>query len=233
MVLIPTTPEVIYPDNDGNPMSDNTLQFRWIVTIQQNLETLFADNDAVFVAGDLLWYPIEGDNRTCLAPDAMVVFGRPKAYRGSYMQWKEANIAPQVVFEILSPSNRATEMLRKLAFYEDHGVEEYYLYDPDLVELCGWLRQGDRLQMIRNLQDWVSPRLKVRFDLSGAELQLFYPDGSPFTSLTEQRRRAEAERERAEAERERAEAERERAETERERADRLAEQLRSLGVDPN
>jgi hypothetical protein len=49
-------------------------------------------------------------------------------------------------------------------------------------------------------------------------LQLFYPDGSPFTSLTEQRRRADVAVERAEAE--------------RERADRLAEKLRSLGVDP-
>jgi Uma2 family endonuclease len=71
MVLIPTPAEVSYPDNDGNPMSDNTLQFRWIVTIQQNLETLFADNDTVFVAGDLLCYPIEGDDKTCIAPDAI------------------------------------------------------------------------------------------------------------------------------------------------------------------
>lgn len=34
----PPQPEVIYPENDGNPMSDNTKQFRWIVVIQQNLE---------------------------------------------------------------------------------------------------------------------------------------------------------------------------------------------------
>ena len=45
--------------------------------------------------------------------------------------------------------------------------------------------------------------------------------------------RAEAERERAEAERERAEAEHERAEAERERAERLAEKLRSMGIDPD
>ena len=30
---------VIYPDSDGKPMADNTLQFRWIVTIVGNLET--------------------------------------------------------------------------------------------------------------------------------------------------------------------------------------------------
>jgi Putative restriction endonuclease/Aldo/keto reductase family len=79
----------------------------------------------VFVAGDLLWYPIEGDNRTRSAPDAMVVFGRPKGYRGSYMQWVEDGIAPQVVFEVLSPGNRFGEMARKFTFYEQHGVDEY------------------------------------------------------------------------------------------------------------
>ncbi|MFM8305687.1 MAG: Uma2 family endonuclease, partial [Microcystis aeruginosa] len=70
--------EIIYADSDGKPMADNTKQFRWIVTIKENLECLFADNDHVFIAGDLLWYPVEGDNKICQAPDAMVVFGRPK-----------------------------------------------------------------------------------------------------------------------------------------------------------
>jgi Uma2 family endonuclease len=39
------------------------------------------------------------------APDVMVAFGVEKKDRGSYQQWKENNIAPQVVFEILSPGN--------------------------------------------------------------------------------------------------------------------------------
>lgn len=52
----------------------------------------------VFVAADLLWYPLESDNKTKVAPDVMVVLGRPKGDRGSYQQWQEANIPPQVVF---------------------------------------------------------------------------------------------------------------------------------------
>lgn len=51
---------IIYPQSDGQPMADNTRQFRWIVTIKENLELLFAANDDVSVAGDLLWYPVEG-----------------------------------------------------------------------------------------------------------------------------------------------------------------------------
>ncbi len=30
-------PKVIYPDSDGQPMADNTQQFRWIAFIKENL----------------------------------------------------------------------------------------------------------------------------------------------------------------------------------------------------
>lgn len=202
--------DVFYPDSDGQPMSDNTKQFRWIVLVQQNLESLFAADPTVFVAGDLLWYPVEGDNKTRQAPDAMVVFGRPKGDRGSYQQWKEANIAPQVVFEIRSPGNSQTEMDKKLLFYERYGVEEYYLYDPDRNDLSGWIRQGERLSVIDQISNWISPRLGIRFELAEQDLQLYRPDGKPFTTLEQERQRAE------QAE---------------QRAARLAEQLRAAGID--
>jgi Uma2 family endonuclease len=51
--------DIIYPDGDGKPMADNTKQFRWITVIYYNLEWLFAQDENVFVAGDLLWYPKE------------------------------------------------------------------------------------------------------------------------------------------------------------------------------
>lgn len=121
---------IIYPDSDGQPMADNTKQFELIVWIKNNLELLFANDPNVFVAGDLLWYSVEDHNKLCQAPDVMVVFGRPKGYRGSYQQWLEDNIPPQVVFEIWSPGNRISKMAKKLEFYERYGVEEYYLYTP-------------------------------------------------------------------------------------------------------
>ena len=75
--------EIVYPESDGEPMADNTRQFTWIVKIKENLEILFKYNADVFVAGDLFWYPVKGSNKIKLAPDTMVVFGRPKAHRGS------------------------------------------------------------------------------------------------------------------------------------------------------
>ncbi|WNZ23080.1 Uma2 family endonuclease [Leptolyngbya sp. NK1-12] len=218
--------KLIYPESDGKPMADNTEQFRWIVIIQQNLDWLFANDPNVFVAGDLLWYPVEGNNALCTAPDVLVVFGRPKGKRGSYQQWQEGNIPPQVVFEILSPSNKLTEMNKKQVFYNRYGVEEYYLYDPEHSDLSGWLRVDGALDVIDPIENWVSPRLGIRFDLSGPELQIYRPDGQRFLSYVEIAQQAEQERQRAEQERQR-------AEQERQRAERLAERLRELGVDPD
>jgi len=232
--------EVIYPDHDGQPMSDNTKQFRWIVVIKENLEWLFADDPAIFVAGDLLWYPIEGNNKIRTAPDAMIVFGRHKGDRGSYQQWKEDHIAPQVVFEILSPGNTRTEMQRKLLFYDRHGVEEYYLYDPDTNEFQGWLRTEGYLDAIDPIEHWVSPRLGIRFESSSEELEIYRPDGNRFLSYVEIARNVEQEKQRAdqaEAALEESETALEESETaleeERRRSQALAERLKAAGINPD
>ena len=190
--------EILYPDCDGNPMSDNTEQFRWIVSTQQNIAWLLADDPNAFIAGDLLWYPVEGNPKIRTAPDVLVAFGRPKGKRGSYQQWKENNIPPQVVFEILSPGNTKAEINRKLLFYDRYGVEEYYLYDPDTNQLNGWLRVEGFLDLLDPIANWISPRLGIRFDLSGAELQIYRPDGQPFLSYEELAQQAERDRQRAE-----------------------------------
>jgi Uma2 family endonuclease len=109
-------PEVVYPDSDGKPLAENMLQYRWIVTIIEGLSDLYRAVPNVFVAGDLLWYPVEGDPAICTAPDAFVAFGRPKGDRGSYRQWEEAGTPPHVVFEVLSPGNPAGGTDRKLQF---------------------------------------------------------------------------------------------------------------------
>jgi len=232
--------EIEYPDSDGQPMAENTLQFQWIVTIKEGLEAVFRNDPNVFVAGDLFWYPEEGKPKVRTAPDAMVAFGRPKGHRGSYKQWEEGGIAPQVVFEVLSPSNRPAETIRKFRFYEHYGVEEYYIYNPDNGDLSGWLRGSAGLEEIEDMNGHKSPRLGVRFQPGEGpdELRIIGPDGRPFATYVElfeereaQRERAEAECQRAEAERQRAEAQYERAEAESQRADRLAAKLRELGAE--
>jgi Uma2 family endonuclease len=230
--LFTFTPEAEYPDSDGKPMAENTLQFEWIVTLQGNLAAWFDSEPMVFVAGDLLWYPVQGDPKTRTAPDALVAFGRPKGYRGSYKQWQEGGVAPQVVWEVLSPGNRSGEMKAKFKFYERFGVEEYYTYDPDNFVLNGYRRGVAGLDEIPTMAGWTSPRLGVRFDLSEGDLTLFGPDDRPFITFTELARQFdEVAHERDELTRQRDEVAR-REEQARERAERLAAQLRALGLEP-
>ena len=103
-------------------------------------------------------------------------------------------------------------MTRKLQFYERYGVEEYYIYDPDENELEGLQRQeGERLELIEEINHWKSPRLGIEFVLTSETMEIYRPDGRKFLSsleLEQQRQQAT------------------------QRAERLAEQLRALGIDP-
>ena len=245
---------IIYPETDGLPMAENTRQYNVIVTIKENLELLFASDPLVFIAGDLFWYPREGDNKLRTAPDVLVALGAPKGDRGSYRTWDEQGIAPQVVFEVLSPSNRVAEMTRKFAIYDEHGVDEYYIFDPEDGLWTGWLRRDGRLRDIDSMHGWTSPRMGIRFEsILETELTLFHPDGERFLAPQEMnRKRREAEEQRREAE-ERAELDRlardqaaqradraelraevaERAASEQQRQiEQLTSQLKSAGINP-
>ncbi len=205
---------VVYPESDGKPMADNTKQFRYIATLKGGFDALYKDRDDVFVAGDLLWYPVEGDAKTRYAPDVMIAFGRPPGDRGSYLQWRENGQPPNVVFEVMSPGNTVREMRRKWEAYERYGVEEYYVYDPDAGVFEGWLRDGEtgKLEAIADTEGWESPLCGVRFGLEGAHLVVTRPDGKVFLTPSE----ADDALEEALA-----------------RAERLEERLRALGVDPD
>ncbi|MGB0563274.1 MAG: Uma2 family endonuclease [Spirulinaceae cyanobacterium] len=246
MVQTPIKPELNtqYPDSDGKPMADNTQQYQWIVRIVENLKLLLEDQTA-FVAGDLLWYPVQvgkGETAPRQAPDAMVVLGRPDGHRGSYQQWKEDGVAPQVVFEIISPSNSLQEMADKQAFYAQHGVLEMYFYDPDSLNFWGLVRESPdhNPRFIFPLDlPWASPMLGIQFKLFEDGLEVFYANGEPFktfSQLNQERNEAKAERDEAKAERDDARtqlnqtaAELGQAETER---DRAFAKLRELGIDP-
>jgi hypothetical protein len=206
---------IVYPESDGRRVGESTQQFYYIATIQGGIDSLFAHDPNVFVAGNLTWYPVRGDRSIRRAPDIFVAFGRPKGPRGAYLQWKEDNVAPQVVFEILSPSNFRPEMRKKFEFYQQYGVEEYYVYNAERGRLTGYLRQGAALNPLQTVQGWISPRLGLRFELADSQLELYRPDGRRVESYVALYRNLD------------------RAETERERAERLAAKLRALGVDPD
>jgi len=241
--LAPPETDVDYPESDGLPMADDTLQYDWIVLIVGELRDLFAEQE-VFVAGNLFWYPVKGDLNLVSAPDCMVAFGRSPGYRGSYRQWEEGGLAPQVVFEVYSPTNTALNYKKRLSFFQKHGVEEYYFIDPYEETVTGYRRNGKRLVTLPNMNGFVSPRLGVMFDWQECKLVLVGPDGRVFRTreerVAELKAEFELEHDLAEtlakelrAEKRRAAAEQKKTEAEKQKVEALRAKLRALGIDPD
>jgi Uma2 family endonuclease len=254
----PAPTRIVYPESDGQPMAENTLQYECIVALQGGLDELRAED---FVGADNFWYPVEGRPDVRTAPDVYVAIGRPKRHRRSYQQWNEDGVAPQVVFEVLSPRNRFEEMRQKFEFYQRYGVQEYYIYNPDSNEWEGYSRDGDRLRPISDMGPWVSPRLGLRFDVRASEMRVLRPDGEPFKTYRElallrreeearrkeeeaRRKEEEARRKEEEARRKEEEARRKEEEARRREAEgravaaeaqveALKAKLRAAGIDPN
>lgn len=249
-----------YPCSDIEPMPENTIHSRWIALFKNGLEVLFASDPNVFVAADLFWYAVPGKTPIRVAPDVMVVLGRPKGDRLSYLQWVEDGVPAQVVLEILSPGIRRLDMERKFRFYNRYGTEEYYLYHPQDGVLTGYLRGPSGLEPIPKMKGFQSPRLGITFHpRPGSEnLVIKGPDGAPFVSFREavaERDRktrlarkfqrsaltaiqqaekqaliADRERKRAREQERQAEFERQQAQAERERADELARLAQKLAA---
>lgn len=61
---------------------------------------------------------------TIVQPDIMIVCDKNK------LDGKRCNGAPDFIIEIISPSNAADDYIRKLYYYKNAGVREYWIVDP-------------------------------------------------------------------------------------------------------
>jgi len=66
----------------------------------------------------------EEDN-TIVQPDISVICDTDK------LDDRGCNGSPNLIIEILSASNKKRDYIEKLKLYADHGVEEYWIIDPD------------------------------------------------------------------------------------------------------
>lgn len=61
---------------------------------------------------------------TIVQPDIMVICDRDK------LDGKRCNGAPDFIIEIVSPASPADDYIRKLYYYKNAGVREYWIVDP-------------------------------------------------------------------------------------------------------
>ena len=227
---LPPAAPVVYPESDGEPMAENTEQYDWIVRLKTNLDVVLS---SAFVGGDLFWYPVEGAPEIRVAPDVLVALGRPKGPRGSYRTWDEGGVVPQVVFEIWSPGNTFPHRVKKVMFYDRHGVHEFYSYDPESREFNAWIRDEAGLNPVDVSEGWISPALGIRFYPEPGGLVVRGPDGRRFLTAEEIAREAEAERAKAARAQEEAVQAKEEAVQARSEAQRLRDRLIAAGINPD
>jgi Uma2 family endonuclease len=178
----------VYPESDGKPMSENMHQGQIIRMLINGFDRQYADDPMVLVGGDCFWYPVEGKPSVCVSPDVVVVFETPKVLQPSIRTWAHGGHVRFVV-EVTSPSNSYIEMRRKREFYDRHGVDEYWVFDPDSGGLEVWMRNTDGLDpVIRPERGWQSPLLGVSVSVVDGELVVTSPTGRVWLNSTEEAR---------------------------------------------
>ena len=123
------TPDLDYPDSDGQPMAESEFQLNPILYAVGALRSHFQNRNDVYVVGDLLLYYEQGNRGASVAPDVFVVFGASNHTRSSYLLWEEPK-APDWVLEVTSQSTRQVDQGTKRDLYVRLGIAEYWQYDP-------------------------------------------------------------------------------------------------------
>jgi Uma2 family endonuclease len=248
---LPSTEEL--PCSDDTPV-DNEDQNLLPNLLLFVLANLWADRMDWFFGVDMAIYHTTGVSpKVPVVPDAFLSLGVERKKGGksrrSYATWEENDTAPILVLEMVShrPNGEYDE---KLAIYARLGALYYVIYNPEYwqrdrqqpFEVYKLESQTYRLQIGepywmpevglgigrgRQVIGGIEQEVLLWYDAQGQSYLM------PDQVIRDMRTQLIAERQQAEVERQRAEGERQRAEVERQRAERLAEYVRSLGIDPD
>jgi Uma2 family endonuclease len=147
--------QVNYPERDGNPVAETDLHITQLLHCRDVLRHYFANRaNEVYVSGNNFLYYEEGNPKVRVSQDGYVVFGVEQKERRSYKTWEENGKLPSIVFEFTSQSTKREDLSDKMTLYENLGIEEYVLFDPQgdylpaphlrlyrLVESVGYVSQ--------------------------------------------------------------------------------------------
>jgi Uma2 family endonuclease/DNA-binding CsgD family transcriptional regulator len=123
-------PDTIYPESDGNPMTESDPTRDYLIYSVEALSIYFQNRPDVYVSGNLFIYYEQGVPDAVVSPDVFVIFGVEKKKRRTYKAWEEGNKLPSFVLEITSKTTRGNDEQDKPQKYQRMGVLEYFQYDP-------------------------------------------------------------------------------------------------------
>lgn len=181
--------EVYYPESDGEPIGETAYHVKLLTSLYQILETFFLDKKDICVVADMMFYYEEGNPRKSIAPDVMVVKGVHKNPRCVFKLWEEK--VPDVVFEISSRGTWRDDLQKKYLLYQELGVKEYYIFDPEY----DYLRDGlvayhlinGEFEDVKLKEGRIfSSALGLEIVDTGATLRLFNPETKEFLPTMEE-----------------------------------------------
>jgi len=206
---------------------ESTLHYLQLALLVSCLDWLWRDRTDYFIGANLTIYFSRQQlrNRDFRGPDFFLVRNTAKLPRKSWVVWEEEGKYPDLIIELLSDSTAETDKTTKKNLYQNQfRTQEYFWFSPDDLELTGFKLVGqDYEEIIPNAAGLLeSEVLGLFLGIYQEKLRYFTPEGDIVSTpeeaaLEAQNRALEAENRALEAQN---------------RAEGLAEQLRSLGIEP-
>ncbi|GAP99307.1 Uma2 family endonuclease [Leptolyngbya sp. NIES-2104] len=209
--------EALMPDatqlNSDEPEMETSLHYAQLALLVNCLEWWWRDREDFFIGANLTIYFSRQQlkNRDFRGPDFFLVKNTQKYPRRSWVVWEEDGRYPDVIIELLSDETKNTDKGLKKDLYQNRfRTAEYFWFSPSDLEFAGFRLAGEQYQAIEpnaNGQLW-SESLELFLGVHNNQLRYFQPNGEIVPTPAEAALSAQ------------------------QIAERLAEQLRSLGIDP-
>ncbi len=93
---------------------------------------------------------LDCDDKTMVQPDVLILCDRDKLVKKGGIYG-----APDLIVEVLSPSTKRKDMVKKNQKYLDAGVREYWIVDPDKKRVTVYLYEDPELVRMYTFEDEV------------------------------------------------------------------------------
>lgn len=222
-IIIP--PSDLWSDEPPLESDIHRLQMQLLIDC---LMMLWRNRNDFYVSGNLTIYysPKQIKSRDFRGPDFFVVLDSDRTPRKSWVVWDEEGKYPNFILEIISNTTAQIDKGLKKEIYQDiFRTPEYFWFDPDSLELAGFVINGGKYQAISpNDQGWLwSQQLELYLGIHEQKLRFFTRDNQLVLSPAEI----------ADLEQKRADLAQKQADLAQQRAEILSAQLRELGIEPN
>jgi Uma2 family endonuclease len=204
-------PSDLYSDE---PPFESDLHLRQILLLLTSLEWLWRDRTDFFASANLTVYfnAQKIKSRDFRGPDFFLVLDTERRSRKSWVVWEEQGKYPNFIIEILSDSRAKQDRTdKKLLYQNTFRTPEYFWFDPVTLEFAGFVLMGGDYQATPPNESgylW-SRQMGLYLGVQDSKLRLFTAEGALVPTPQEA------------------------AEAAQKKTERLAERLRSLGVDPD